>query len=483
LLALVLVIDTAAQAQFASETKLTASDAAEGGRFGRSVGISGNTAIIGAHSDDALILGAPVLGSGSAYLFDVTTGNELFKLTASDAAASDSYGWSVAIDDGVAVVGAPFHDGAGSDTGSAYLYDVSTGQQLFNPIASDAAARDFFGWSVAVSDGVAIVGAPFNDDDGSTSGSAYLFDVLTGSQLFKLTASDAAASDSFGWSVAIDGNTAIVGALRNDAAYLFDVNTGEERFKLTASDAAGGESFGASVAINGNTAIVGAEADSDAGTASGSAYLFNVTTGQELFKLTATGAAASDEFGSAVAIFGEVAIVGAKGVEGNSGSAYTFDVATGNQILEPIGSDTVGSDRFGLSVAISDGTALVGAQGNDDGAGFESGSAYLFTSSSLPGDLTGNGYVDFQDLTILLAHWNSEAGADAGNLVNAGSSVVDFADLTALLAGWTGPGPAGSPDAALNAESIPEPSAIMLAAIGMFGVCFWRRRPSRQQGT
>ena len=427
-LAFVLAGSTVAGAQFTVETKLTASDAAEGGRFGSSVGISGNTAIIGAHSDDALILGAPALGSGSAYLIDVTTGHELFKLTASDGAASDSFGWSVAIEGSVAIVGAPFDDDAGSGSGSAYLYDVTSGSELFKPVASDAAGRDAFGWSVAIS-----------------------------------------------------GNTAIVGALRNDAAYLFDVTTGNELFKLTAGDAVGGESFGASVAISGNVAIVGAEADSDAGSVSGSAYLYNVTTGIERFKLTASGAAAFDEFGSSVAIYGDTAIVGAKGAGENSGAAYAFDVTTGSQTLEPIATDTVASNRFGLSVAISDGTALIGAPGNDDGAGFESGSAYLFTSASLAGDLTGNGFVDFADLTVLLANWDQDVGSELGNLVDSANTPVNFADLTALLAAWTGSGTTGAPGAALGAESVPEPSAMTLALVGLLGVCCWHRKPARRQ--
>jgi len=463
-----------ARAQFSTETKLTASDASVGSRFGQSVGLSGNTAIIGAHSDDDAAAGA-----GAAYLFDVGTGNELFKLLASDAAASDSFGWSVAISGNAAIVGAPFDDDAGGGSGSAYLFDVFTGNQLFKPTASDAAERDSFGWSVAINDGMAIVGAPFDDDAGNTSGSAYLFDVGTGSELFKLTASDAAASDSFGWSVAISGNTAIVGALRNNAAYLFDVTTGNELFKLTAGDAAGGESFGGSVAISGNIAIVGAEADSDAGTGSGSAYLYNVATGKELFKLTASDAAAFDKFGISVAISDGVAIVGAEGAADNSGSAYAFDVATGNQILKPTASDTALSDRFGRSVAISGSAALIGANGNDDGAGFESGSAYLFASTSLTSDLTGNGFVDFEDLTVLLANWNQQVGSELGNLVDPTNTPVNFEDLTVLLAGWTGPGPAGAPEAALAAEAVPEPSGLMLAVAGLCGMGCWRRRRAR----
>ena len=155
---------------YAETAKLTAADAAANDQFGFSVAISGNIAIVGAHRDDDA-----GTDSGSAYLFDVTTGNQLFKLTALDAASADNFGRSVAISGNIAIVGARLNDDGGANSGSAYLFDVTTGNQLFKLTASDAAASDFFGESVAISGNTAIVGALFNDDAGSDSGSAYLF--------------------------------------------------------------------------------------------------------------------------------------------------------------------------------------------------------------------------------------------------------------------------------------------------------------------
>ena len=223
-----------------------------------------------------------LLLSASAPVAWGQTWTETSKLTADDGAAFDEFGTSVGISGNTAIVGAWFDDDDGSGSGSAYLFDTTTGNQLFKLTAGDGAGGDSFGWSVASSGTTAIVGARLDDDDGASSGSAYLFDETTGAQLAKLTAADAAAGDNFGLSVGISGNTAIVGANLSDddgtssgSAYLFDVTTGAQIAKLTASDAASFDQFGNSVGISGTTTIVGAAGDDDGGTNSGSAYVFS----------------------------------------------------------------------------------------------------------------------------------------------------------------------------------------------------------------
>ncbi len=155
----------------------------------------------------------------------------------------------------------------------------------FKLTASDAAAGDVFGFSVALSGDTALVGAVGDDDAGSFSGSAYVF-VRSGTswiQQAKLTASDAASNDIFGGSVALIGDTALVGAAGDDdagsvsgSAYVFvrSGTTWTEQAKLTASDAAAGDRFGIAVALNGSTALVVAPNDDDAAFSSGSAYVF-----------------------------------------------------------------------------------------------------------------------------------------------------------------------------------------------------------------
>ena len=371
------------------QDKLLASDRAAGDTFGNSVGISGDIAILGAYSDDD-----NGTDSGSAYLFDVTTGSQIAKLTASDGAAGDYFGVRMAISGNIAIVGAFFDDDDGTNSGSAYLFDTATGSQLAKLTADeDAAGGDNFGADVAISGTTAIVGAYGNDDNGTDSGSAYLFDIsdpCNPVEITKLTASDPSAGDYFGEFVAINGDFVIVGAPYDDdagtdsgSAYIFKwdgVNWVEQQ-KLTASNGAADDLFGFSMAISGNTAIVGSHHNGAAD--SGSAYLFDMCTGNQLAILTASDAESNDYFGMTVDISGNIAIVGAHHNDddgSDSGSAYLFDISdlyNPIEIDKIIASDAEAMDQFGIDVAISGDTAIVGAYLNDD-KGTNSGSAYVF---------------------------------------------------------------------------------------------------------
>ncbi len=427
--------------------KLLADDGEAGDEFGWSVAISGNTVMVGARLD-----GDNGDQSGSAYLFDATTGLQIAKLLADDGAAGDLFSSSVAISGATAIVGAPFDDDNGHLSGSAYLFDATTGKQIAKLLANDGAVDDRFGFSIAISGTTAIVGAHLDDDNGINSGSAYLFDTTTGRQLAKFLPDDDAAHNQFGMAVAISGATAIVGAPNDDdngtesgSAYLFDTTTGMQLFKLLPNDGAGKDSFGTSVAISGATAIVGAWGDDDNGFDSGSAYLFDTTTGQQIAKLLADDGAAGDRFGISVAISpdGIGAIVGTYGDSDNgsfSGSAYLFDTTTGRQITKLLPDDGAAGDAFGSSVAISGATAIVGAVWDDDN-GFQSGSVYLFDAAGTPGtcpwDLDGDVSVGILDLLALLAAWGSDPG---GPPDFDGDGTVGILDLLTLLANW-GPCP------------------------------------------
>ncbi|MDF1592338.1 MAG: hypothetical protein P1P89_12555 [Desulfobacterales bacterium] len=263
---------------------------------------------------------------------------------------------------------------------------------------ADLAAGDVFGQSAAISGDTAIIGAPHDDDGGYYSGSAYIYKRIGDAfiQQAKLTAADASAYDYFGWSVAIQGDTAVVGAYGDDggessgSVYIF-TRTGEtwtQQAKLTAGDAEAYDYFGWSVAISGDTVIAGAYGNDDAGESSGAAYIFT-RTGEawtQQAKLTAADAAAYDYFGKSVSINGDYAIVGAHGSDDrgeSSGAAYVFMWNGSGWIQDAklTAGDGEAYDNFGVSVAVSGNHAVVGASGDDDG-GIDSGAAYIFSTSS-----------------------------------------------------------------------------------------------------
>ena len=368
-----LVAGGAGAATYDLETRLAATGAAAGDGYGGAVALSGGAALIGAPLTD----GAPT-ESGSAFLIDLATGTERV-LTASDAAANDFFGRSVAMSGNTAVIGSPVSDGSVADSGAAYLFDVATGSEIAKLTASDGATGDLLGWSVAISGNTALVGAWGASAGAPASGAAYLFDTTSGGQIGKLAASDGDVNDFLGWSVALSGTTALVGAPGDfgatGAAYLFDTATGRET-RLVADDPAADDLFGISVAVSGTVALVGASADDDTGTDSGSVYLFDVATGAQIAKLTAPDGAADAGFGRSLAIAGNLAIVGAPGASGSTGSAYVFDVTSQTLVAQIMASDGLALDLFGSSVAIEGPTALVGAQ--DSGG---TGAAYLYASS------------------------------------------------------------------------------------------------------
>lgn len=396
-------------------TTLTATDAAIFDYAGKSVSVSGDVAVVGANKDDA------GFESGAAYIFRAIAGKweQEAKLTASDAAQQDFFGRSVAISGDAVLVGAYADDDAGVSSGSAYVFrfDGLQWNEEAKLTASDASAGDRFGLAVALSNDVAVIGAAFNGDGGFYSGSAYVyrFDGATWVQEAELTAANAGPNDLFGFSVAVSGDRVVVGAYLDDdrgndagAAYVyhFDGRNWNEEAKLVASDAARFDQFGFSVAISDDRVTVGAHLDDDAGSRSGAAYVFRFDDAKwvQEAKLTASDAAALDEFRHAVSISSDTVVVGAHGHDAagpQSGGAYVyrFDglnwIEQAKLISSDADADEEDEDRFGRSVSVSGDTAVVGAWRNTTENGIASGSAYVFGGLS---DCNKNGVLDLCDI-------------------------------------------------------------------------------------
>ena len=313
--------------------------------FGHSVSVSGDYAVVGMHNgeDNGYF-------SGSAFILARDQGGEdnwgqVTKLLPDDGDALDRFGWSVSISGDYAVVGSAWNEIGGVDTGTVYVYYRNQGGgdhwgQALKLVGDDSDHGDSFGYSVAISGDYILVGAIYDDDGGTNAGAAYVFYKDHGGagawgQVGKVRASDAAANGEFGSVVDIEGGRAIVGAV--DSAYVFQQMHNEpgawrQMARLVSSDFESGDGFGSSVSISGGRAVVGATGDDDGGTNAGSAYVFHQDQGGadnwgQAAKLTAPDAAASDAFGCAVAVDGDYAVVGADNAYGNhptSGKAYVF---------------------------------------------------------------------------------------------------------------------------------------------------------------
>ena len=383
----VFFLSTALYSDWGTEQKLTASDGTEDDHFGNSVSIDGDYAVIGAIWDDD--------ASGSAYIFhrNGTSWIEQTKLTASDGAPDDRFGSSVSISGDYAVIGAYGGDDILNNLGAAYIFHRSgtNWTQQAKISAYDGAEDDLFGWSVSIDGDYVVIGSVDDDDNGSASGSAYIFhrNGTTWTLQNKITASDGAPFDEFGNSVSISGDYAVIGALWDDdngsgsgSAYIFHRSgtSWTEHVKITASDGEAEDWFGYSVSISGDYALIGAYGDDDNDSRSGSAYIFyrNGTNWTEQAKLLASDGELFDNFGYSTSISGDYAVIGA-GFNGDNGAAYIFHRSgtTWTEQAKLTASDGAAEDWFGKSVSISGDYALIGAwQDDDNGAG--SGSAYIY---------------------------------------------------------------------------------------------------------
>jgi hypothetical protein len=394
--------DSAHAATHFKQQKLIAHDGASEDFFSFSLAISNDTALIGSFKSDDDVLGADV---GSAYVFTLIDNvwHQQAKIIANDAKANDTLGGNVALFGKTAVLGAIGHDKNGENSGAVYVFDGSgsTWVQQTKLTALDGTKGDAFGQSIAVSNDIIVVGAPHDDENGKGSGSIYVFNRIGSDwvQQAKLFAPDGQEGDLFGISVALSGNTILIGADLHDqkainagAVYVF-TRTGTKwsyQAKLMAADGGETDIFGVRVALSGDTALISARRDDDEimGVDAGSAYVFTRTgtTWQQQAKLTAPDGAADDRFGRSVALSGDTALISAmhqdeKGA--NSGSAYVF-TRTGNTWSHQANltaDDGAPGDVFGWSAALSNGNALIGATRNDD-KGNESGSAYIFEIKS-----------------------------------------------------------------------------------------------------
>lgn len=388
---------------FEQQQEVTSDDIASGDLFGWSASLSGDLAAFGALADESR--------TGAVYLFrrSGTTWTQEQKITASDGEADDVFGSSVAAGGDYVIVGAGEDSPAGHNSGSAYIFHT-TGEGWYEQkkiVPSDHILDDKFGEPVSISGDSVAVSSRFHDDFANRSGSIYVFvrDATDWTEQQKINPSLPLTEGLFGSSVDITGDQLIGGqpggATNTGKAFVFvrSASTWSEVEVLIPSDGAVGDEFGRAVGIEGDTAVVGAPLNDTFGGSSGAAYVYMETSPgvwTEIQKLTPPGSMGGDQFGVSVAISGDTILVGADGTsepEPGCGAVYVF-VRDGNSWVYEARwfvEDVSSNQTLGRVIALDGDTGVSGAIGDSD-PGFFTGTGYIFsrTSPTIPGQEPGS---------------------------------------------------------------------------------------------
>lgn len=352
-------------------------------RFGKSIAVDRDVAIIGAvrAGDD---------GTGAAYIyrFNGTAWQHSGESPLSELASDSRFGWSVAISGDVAAVGSAPLSG-GTAPVFVYRFDGADWVNEAQLHGDDPTADDGFGLSLALDGNVLVVGAPWDDEacKGNCNGGAvYIFRFVDGTwqQDAKLHSSDILGADEFGSAVSVDGDTVLIGSPEKHGGigsayiYWYDGTNWLGEVKLSPKFPEGGDQFGRSVALNGHTAAIGSPGRR---ATSGAVHVFRfvgMLGWMEEDRLIAIDAEAGDQFGHSVCLRDNVILVGAGNDNRVSGYGAAYVIRRGDGGWRPeaklLAADVGMSDELGFAVALSDTLALVGAPEHADG----DGSVYVF---------------------------------------------------------------------------------------------------------
>jgi len=355
-----------------------------------------------------------------------------------DLGTNDDFGRALDLDGSTLVVGAHWHDpiGGAPNDGAAWVWTRGAGGWVQEAkLGSTTHSGDRFGYAVAASGETIAVGAPFESVSSATAaGAVYVFTRSAGgawSLEARVVAADSGLVDHFGWSVALDGDTLVVGSPFDDtpgvfdhgSAYVFTRNSGAwtQQAKLLASDGVANDVFGSSIALDGDRVLVGApQADGVGQSNRGAAYLFerNGAVWSEVTKLEPSDGLANDKFGSAVSVDSDTIAIGSPfhdAAGSNAGAAYVYFGASGSWALQQKLTDigAVFVDNFGTSLAVEGDRLAVGLPFNDV-PGVTSGAVQFFTRS----DSVWTGHFDI-------------IGSDTEGLDYLGTSVAMSGDFIA----------------------------------------------------
>ena len=440
------ILGPIALAQPHERAEIHADDASAFAQFGQGAVLTGDLAVIGASEDSEI-----AKASGAIYVFDVSDPDapqQLSKFKPDDAAFADRLGDVIACDATLVLAGAPWVDRNGlASVGVAYLIDISDPTQPIEVdrlVAADVEQGMRFGSACAIEDGLALVGAPDLDLQGSSSGAAYIFDVRTGEQLARIAHEELIEQDEFCITVALDDGIAYIAArsIDNDESgsiYVYSLaDPGAPAFltRIMPQPALAHMQFGASIDVENGLLAAGAPGDDELAQNAGSVFLFDVSDPARPAKVARIFRAqpgSFDNFGWSVSLHADTLLAGAAD-DHIVGALHYIDVTDPANPIERaklVPTDDQQELFFSVAIDLNDEVILAGAPGSHAAAPF-GGVAYLFDADPCFADVNGDGDLNILDFVAFQLQWGADAAvADCDG--DGAHSILDFVCFQSLF--------------------------------------------------
>ena len=394
--------------------------------YGLSIAVDNQYIAVGSWQDDV-----SAYHDGRVYLFNTNTGNYVRTIYPAIRDRNGAFGTSVAIEGNLLLTGSFTDSTVHGLSGGAYLHNINTGALIAHFVTQQGFSGQHIGRSVAIQAPVALIGAPNDNEGGTSAGGVFVFHTDFLFEITKIKPNVPIANERFGSSVAIDGNFVVVGApgygnSTTGAVYVFNLTTGVQLHRIVPVGSLNFDYVGASVDINNGIIAIGAPEHDSAAINGGAVYLYNATTGTLIRKITRPDAGSQDGFGSSVSIENNTLVVGAphRDPSGfNTGSVFIYnDVIAGGEINEAFSYSVPNNQEMGQDVAINDGHIVGSTSGYMDVDGY----AAIF-HQYCDADINADGLLNFFDVSSFI-----KVGIDWN-----GDGVFNFFDISGFINAFT----------------------------------------------
>jgi outer membrane protein assembly factor BamB len=404
-------------------------------RYGSEVQSDGNLFFIGAHLDNFM-----GMDSGSVYVYNATTGSLVRQLNGSNTTGAEHFGFSIAASGNLMLIGSPNDTFGASRTGSAFFFNPNTGAELDYIGPSDDQAFQRFGNSLAVNSTISLVGAPLLDNPDGSVGAVYAFLNSTMKELTIFRPPLPRGNVRFGASLAMNESHFLIGSYGSSSpddtfageVYVYSVITGLPTMLLTADIPGPASQFGQYVDLDGTKAVVGAKTDNTFGEDAGAVYVFDIISGDQLARIGSPDPHPQANFGSSVSISNGIIAVGADREDAageSSGAVYTFDANTYELIAKSVPDELSAGSKFGASVTQIGQRVIAGADKLLT-ITTDSGNAYILDPYCRP-DLNQDGNLNFLDVSAFLDTQLDWNGDGSFNFLDISGFLASYAEACA----------------------------------------------------